>query len=363
LKNLTARNGRCAGGCLGVAQQGGGIYNTGTLKLINSRIAGNRAADKGGGIMNFNGGVLVITNSTISRNNAPYGAGIFNTSTLTMGRSTISSNSGDYGGGMMNNGGTAQIANSTFGWNGAANYGGGLYIDVGTVTINNSTFSTNSGALGANIYNGGTLNLQNTILANSVLSPDCYNAGVMSQNIHNLIEINSLTPNNCGTPYISGDPNLGPLASNGGPTKTFALLPGSQAIDSGDDLTCKTIDQRAAARPEGPHCDIGSFELKQQKMDFRSAAAQDGWVLESTENSGTGGTLNSTATVFRLGDSAADQRYAPSVPSILRPARYGSSPGPLKIKRRAWLARILPHHQTILIDIREAGSPATPRCN
>ncbi|GEM_PF-3184994 len=42
---------------------------------------------------------------------------------------------------------------------------------------------------------------------------------------------------------------------------------------------------------------------------LRSVGANDGWVLESTETSGVGGTLNATATTFRLGDDAADKQY------------------------------------------------------
>jgi M6 family metalloprotease-like protein len=42
---------------------------------------------------------------------------------------------------------------------------------------------------------------------------------------------------------------------------------------------------------------------------FRSLAANDGWVLESGENSGLGGTLNATATTFNLGDDAANKQY------------------------------------------------------
>ncbi|MCE7918227.1 MAG: hypothetical protein DPW21_07195 [Anaerolineae bacterium] len=42
---------------------------------------------------------------------------------------------------------------------------------------------------------------------------------------------------------------------------------------------------------------------------FRSAGAQDGWVLESSETSNKGGTLNSAATTFRLGDDAARKQY------------------------------------------------------
>ncbi len=42
---------------------------------------------------------------------------------------------------------------------------------------------------------------------------------------------------------------------------------------------------------------------------FSSAAAQDGWVLESAENSNAGGTLNAAAVTFQLGDDAANRQY------------------------------------------------------
>jgi len=40
-----------------------------------------------------------------------------------------------------------------------------------------------------------------------------------------------------------------------------------------------------------------------------AAGASDGWVLESTETSGVGGSLNSTTTTIRVGDEAGDQQY------------------------------------------------------
>ena len=36
---------------------------------------------------------------------------------------------------------------------------------------------------------------------------------------------------------------------------------------------------------------------------------EDGWILESTETSGAGGTMDSTATTFRLGDEVANKQY------------------------------------------------------
>ena len=62
------------------------------------------------------------------------------------------------------------------------------------------------------------------------------------------------------------DPLLGPLAFNGGPAQTRALLTGSAAIDAGQhpcmdaSHSALTTDQRGFARPGGASCDIGAFE-------------------------------------------------------------------------------------------------------
>jgi multiple sugar transport system substrate-binding protein len=42
---------------------------------------------------------------------------------------------------------------------------------------------------------------------------------------------------------------------------------------------------------------------------FVSAATQDGWILESTETSNTGGSMDTTATTFQLGDDATNRQY------------------------------------------------------
>jgi hypothetical protein len=56
------------------------------------------------------------------------------------------------------------------------------------------------------------------------------------------------------------DPKLGPLADNGGPTLTMALLPGSPAIDAGNTSLAPETDQRGFLRPAGLAADIGAFE-------------------------------------------------------------------------------------------------------
>ena len=70
---------------------------------------------------------------------------------------------------------------------------------------------------------------------------------------------------------LSGvDPMLGPLADNGGPTKTHALLEGSPAIDRGNSFGAEHRPARLAPTErlrghtgrQGDGSDIGSFELQ-----------------------------------------------------------------------------------------------------
>jgi uncharacterized repeat protein (TIGR01451 family) len=70
------------------------------------------------------------------------------------------------------------------------------------------------------------------------------------------------------------DPLLGPLASNGGPTRTHALLAGSPAIDAGGGTL--SSDQRGVARPQGLAPDIGAFELSDATPPQVSCAGADG---------------------------------------------------------------------------------------
>jgi transposase-like protein len=68
------------------------------------------------------------------------------------------------------------------------------------------------------------------------------------------------------TDLIVADAMLGPLQDNGGSTETHDLLPGSvsipgsPAIDAGDNVNCPATDQRGVARPQGAACDIGAVE-------------------------------------------------------------------------------------------------------
>ncbi len=248
LNNLTIANGSVAGGPTG----GGGIYlMAGTVIITNSTFSGNSTINNGGGIFQ-NGGTLIITNSTFSGNSAATGGGI------------------DIGAG------TLTITNSTFSGDSATGgSGGGIFFGGGTTTITNSTFSGNSasGGTGGGIeQSAGTVTLYNTIVANSISGGDC--GGTITADSYNLDSDGSC---NNATQKTTAEIKLGSLADNGGPAKTFALLAGSSAIDAGNDTVCAAavgdptygaggLDQRGVSRPQGAHCDIGSYELDQAPL-------------------------------------------------------------------------------------------------
>jgi len=69
-----------------------------------------------------------------------------------------------------------------------------------------------------------------------------------------------------GEGNINSNPLLGPLADNGGVTKTHSLGWGSPAIDSGSLTVCPSTDQRGVTRPidgngdGSARCDMGAYE-------------------------------------------------------------------------------------------------------
>ncbi len=221
-----------------------------------------------------------MSNTAFYDNDALYGAGIYSENAIaTVSNSTFSGNAAtSIGGGIFSREASWTVTNSTFSGNSALYSGGGIYgyqeIGTNTITVTNSTFSANSvteaTGCGAGICNmTGTLNLKNTILANSTAGLDCESYFAAFTGINNLIESHY----ECGTPISSANTQLGSLANNGGTTQTFALLPGSPAIDKGDDTTCVAapvngLDRAGAARTYGTHCDIGAYELEKGQPDL-----------------------------------------------------------------------------------------------
>src|SRR5439155_20515876 len=80
------------------------------------------------------------------------------------------------------------------------------------------------------------------------------------------------------------DPKLGPLAANGGPARTVALLTGSPALNAIPSSACTvTIDQRGVPRPQGTRCDIGAYERKAEPGPLQQAAGRQGRLDEDVE--------------------------------------------------------------------------------
>ena len=218
---------------------GGGIYTSGTATITSSTLSGNSVSgSNGGGVFNSTAGTLTITSSTLSGNSVSYdyayGGGIFSAGTVTITSSTLSGNSADLGsGGGIYNFGTATVTNSTLSGN-SARYGGGISSYTGTATLTNNIV--------ANSLEGGDLRGGDLLTGSFNLIGDGQNLGALA---------NTLTD----------DPLLGPLADNGGPTQTHALLPGSPAINAGNDSVTQTEDQRGLTRNVNG-VDIGAFELQ-----------------------------------------------------------------------------------------------------
>lgn len=162
---------------------------------------------------------------------------------MTIVHSTFSNNSANNDGGIDNNSGTATLLNSTFSGNSATKWGGGVATYKGGSTAPITT-------------------IRNTILANSVSGGDCWNhdmGGAILIGSNNIIE----TTTTCTTiATITSDPMLGALT---GSPAYFPLNASSPAIDAGDDAVCaaapvSNTSQNGLTRPQGMHCDIGSYE-------------------------------------------------------------------------------------------------------
>ncbi len=268
----------------------GTIRNRGDLTAIQSEISHNFSVYETGGLLNF--GTATLVGSTISDNGTynGQGGGIANSGNLIVDHSTLVDNSAFRGGGLSNSGSTTFV-NSTVSGNravwydwegyGYSGYGGGIDQVEGALSLTSCTLSDNENInpewldvpdiRGSGLMvHGGAVTLTNTIIANSSKG-DCIYAGdwrkgsgtIMFEGI-NLIEDCGCNAGALG--QLTGDPNLGPLTDNGGPTLTHALLPGSRAIDRVDPgfIPPSEHDQRGEGfdRVRNGRIDIGAFEVQ-----------------------------------------------------------------------------------------------------
>jgi hypothetical protein len=273
-------------------RNGGGIYNDNgsTLTLNNSTVSGNDTGGGGGGGIYNNSATLTLTNSSVNgTNNAFIGGGIYNDSgTLKLTNSTISGNQASNGGGIYSDTnlppGTQKttVTNSTISGNTAGAQGGGIYNSDGLTTIEYSTITNNTATLsgdGSGVASFGTATTTRTEVLSSIVSAN-NNTDVDFTGADNIFKskgYNRIGDGNATAAFNKpGDktlvmvPGLGPLANNGGPTLTHALLKGSPALDAVPEGrvgcgTKVTKDQRGIKRPQGTKCDVGAYEKKVKK--------------------------------------------------------------------------------------------------
>jgi hypothetical protein len=297
---------------------GGGIRAVRTVVLRGSRVSGNRArangADAEGGGLHAQS-LITAFQSTISDNIAyansshfARGGGVFAAEYLRIDATTLSGNRAGNGAaayvGSSTLFATPNLVNSTISDNQASGAGGGLYATDG-IELYNSTVSGNTAVFnfGAGVYiAGGNAELHSTIVANNSTGGGLSaadiggHAGAIVSGAHNLVIASTLA---LPADTIAAQPMLGALADNGGGVLTHALLPGSPAIDAGDNPRGEHTDERARVCPPVGPCaqtertlgaatDIGAFEFGAPDRIF-----DDGFdpqaKAEGADNDGNGG--------------------------------------------------------------------------
>jgi hypothetical protein len=264
ISGLTIRDGRFASAA--------GINNVDSdFTLSDSIVTGNHLTGAGaaGGIYHHGSDPSNGFNSTILR-------------------STISGNSAGLGGGITVRRGI-NIIDSTISGNSASQRGGGIEVrdtyGTGYAYVYSSTVAGNTASIeGGGIYappSGGTRGfLSNSVVADNVApaGPDLRNAFTTDFALVENVSGATLTSLSGTPPPFTGDPALGPLASNGGPTPTQKPALTSLLVDKG--RTTLPIDQRGLPRAfdvpslanAGNGADLGAVEL--QASDFLVAAAK-----------------------------------------------------------------------------------------
>lgn len=231
------------GGGGGDGGNGGGLYNLGTMTLTNCTLVAN---ESGAGGASGNGGFLAPDGGF-----GGSGGGIFNSGVLALVACTLSANSAGSGGDYSGFGGS----------------GGGI-----CSAATNPTAKLLDTVVGSNRSGPGGISSYNPP-GDPGAGPGLF--GPFTSLGYNLIGqtngctgfISGLSADLAGTTANPLDPQLGPLANNGGATPTMALLHGSPALAAGDDALLGppynlTTDQRGFPRNTGGHVDIGAFQFQ-----------------------------------------------------------------------------------------------------
>jgi hypothetical protein len=339
---------------------GSGAIVSGEAWFSYCRISGNDASVHGGGLQIAEGAIVSFTDGTISGNTAQgSGGGIYAAGNrlilpamVDVARVTISGNVAQGAGGGVFNGGAIEfvseilpshygsemsLSNVTISGNTAGSFGGGLFNDGGyalgyyggKLDCQNCTIAGNGAGSGGGIaldpLQNGVSRMANSVVANNTapLDPDC--SGPLDNLGYNLIEQPSgcLIGGDTTGNILNVDPQLGPLADNGGPTLTH--LPGLVLFEAGNPAPpwdqglprCPLEDQRGLARPVVSYCDIGAVErgCTSPATDADNDGACDGLdncpttsnpTQSDGDHDGWGDACDNCGTVANFGQEDAD---------------------------------------------------------
>jgi hypothetical protein len=224
-------------------------------------------------------GNLTVNGLTVTGGAAALGGGIFDIGVaVTVTDSTITNNeAGIVGGGIWSSPGAPLLITDSTIANNAAGSGGGIFDPGNALTITDSTVADNTvhgtGGVGGGIFSGGGATIGASIVATNTANGSTNNcSGIFTSVGYNMTD--DTTGAACGftqgTDMVNANPDLGPLATNGGPTETLLPSPTSPAVGVIPSPTtvngvavCGTgaFDQRGVPRPTpGPKCSIGAVE-------------------------------------------------------------------------------------------------------
>lgn len=268
---------------------------------------------------------LTLSGARYDATQGPEGA-IVNRGNLSLVGIALTGNAGIEGGAVTNLGGSVNIKWSQITGNSAVTGGGGLLNNYGTINVNNSTIANNTvtggteGGGAISTYGGnltldcvtlsgnsapkvagniragvwiesGTLTLHNSILYGNGARDLQIDGGTVSSQGYNLIGKTSGTTGLQNTDILGVDPKLGALADNGGATKTVALLAGSRAINAGDPAAAGDFEQRGGgfARVRAGRIDIGAFEVQSDASTSAKTASSSAAASARTANKAPSG--------------------------------------------------------------------------
>ena len=283
IQDLTLTNGNdsadenCPSTCDTLQENGGGaLFNNGGSVAL-TRVAFTNDGGGLGGALSTNGGSVSLTNVSFTDDGGYIGGALFTRGGTVTGDGVVFHNDAssptDNAAAYLY-GGNVTFTNTTVADNGgASSRGGGIDNGGASLTLVNDTFSGNlRGSLLTD--QGATTTVQNTIIGAgfsdgsdfACIAPG-YTDAVNDRTTANAITTdgghNIDQDGHCGLTDpsdVSGqDPQLAPIADNGGSTLTQALLAGSPALGDPASTGCPSIDQRGQQRPDGS-CDIGAFE-------------------------------------------------------------------------------------------------------